>query len=113
MAAHHLGVQGQGLGCWSAKLTLLGVLEVDSMDFSGAGDEDEEDGATCGGRGGGGGGGCTRTKELAEAMRTDKRTGGGEGGGDGGARGGAAGIKGTSSEVSLLPAGAIFSKGGG
>lgn len=104
MAAHHLGVQGQGLGCWSAKLTLLGVLEVDSMDFSGAGDEDEEDGATCGG----GGGGCTRTKELAEAMRTDKRAGGGEGGGDGGARRGAAGIKGMSSEVSLLPAGAIF-----
>lgn len=113
MAAHHLGVQGQGLGCWSAKLTLLSVLEVDSMDLRGAGDEDEEDWATCGGRVGGGGGGCTRTKELAEAMRTDKRTGGGEDGGDGCASRGAAGIKGTSSEVSLLPAGGIFLRWGG
>lgn len=70
------------------------------MDFGGAGDEDED---------GGFGGGCTRTNELAEAMRTDKRTGGDDCGKDGDSRGRASGIRGTLSGVSILPAaGAIF-----
>jgi len=79
------------------------IWDVGRIDFGGSGDEDKD---------GGFGGGCTRTNELAEAMRTDKHTDGDDGGRDGDSRGRASGTKGTLSGVSILPAAwAIFFRG--